>query len=111
MTLCTRCGTDHGQDGIPPLYDIDQARRELATARRRRDELTRQQSKIGDSLATHIDRHFSAEEMETAGRALIIAAGSLASIAEMDGMQPQVLCNLLAFAGDRLITDGQVTTS
>jgi hypothetical protein len=111
MTACTRCGVDHAaQPGLSPeLYDVDKARHELAAARKRRDGLTHSQSKIGDSLAAHVDRHFSAEELETAGRALLIAAGSLAGLADMD-LPPQVMCNILGFAGDRLITDGQVTT-
>jgi len=110
--ICARCGVDHElePDAIPPLYDVDKARREMRRARRRRDNLTRAQVIIGDRLAHHLDRHFSAEELETAGRAVMIAAASVGALAEMDHMQPAVLCNVLAFAGDRLITDGQVTT-
>lgn len=93
---------------VPPLYDVDNARRELAKIRRRRDELTRQQASIGDRLATQMDRHFSAEELETAGRALVIAAGSVGVLAQ-EGIPASVVVNIIAFAGDRLITDGEVT--
>ena len=111
MPECTRCGVDHDLDsnGLVPLYDVEQARREVARARKRRDTLTRSQCQLGDSMAHHINAHFSADELETAGRALLIAAGSLGALAEMKAMQPTVLVNILGMAGDRLITDGQVT--
>lgn len=89
------------------LYAVDNALAEIAKARRRRDELTRMQASIADALATHLDRHFSAEEMETAGRALLIGAASVAGLVRDDLISPAVLCNILAFAGDRLIRDGR----
>ena len=104
MAECRKCGIDHE---MPPLYDIEQARRELRKARRNRDELTRQQAQLGENLAHHIDRHFTAEEMETVGRALLIAAGGLGALVVED-MPPAVMVNVLGFAGDRLITDGRI---
>lgn len=97
-------------DQTPPLYDVGQAMREIARARRKRDELTRQQASIANKLATHLDRHFSAEELETAGRALLIGAGSVAALAE-PGIPPAVLVNVLAFTGDRLVRDGRTITA
>ena len=94
----------------PPLYDVDRAMREIARARRKRDELTRQQGAIADNLATHLDRHFSAEELETAGRALLIGAASVAALVSPD-IPPAVIANVLAFAGDRLVRDGRAITA
>lgn len=90
----------------PKLYDVENALRELAKNRQRRDELTRQQVAIADRLAIHLDRHFAAEELETAGRALLIGAASVIALATED-IPSAVMCNVLAFAGDRLIRDGR----
>jgi hypothetical protein len=88
------------------LYDVEQALQEIARARLRPDELTRQQVAIADRLVIHLDRHFAAEELETAGRALLVGAASVGVLCVED-MQPQVLVNILAFAGARLVTDGR----
>lgn len=106
MPECTRCGVDHDleDDAIPPLYDVDRARHVLAAQRRKRDELTLATTMVADRLSSHIGRHFAAEELEAAGRALLVAAASLGVLTDVD---PATLCNLLAFAGDRLITDGR----
>ena len=106
--ICTDCGVDHDleDNGIPPLYDVEKARRVLATQRRKRDELTLATTMIADRLSSHLGRHFAAEELESAGRSLVIAAASLGALADCD---PASLCNVLAFAGDRMITDGRVT--
>ena len=90
----------------PPLYDVEHALAEVARNRKRRDDLTRAQVGIGDGLALHLDRHFAAEELETAGRALLIGAASVAALAG-EGVPGEVLCNVLAFAGARLIRDGR----
>jgi hypothetical protein len=107
MPECTRCGVDHDLEGdaIPPLYDVEQARRVVAAQRRKRDELTLATTMIADRLSSHLGRHFAAEELEAAGRSLVIAAASLGALTDCD---PATLCNLLAFAGDRMITDGRV---
>jgi hypothetical protein len=93
---------------FPPLYDVDKARREVRRNRRRRDGMTLAQASIADALALSISQHFSAEETGTVGRAVLIAAGAIAALAVIPEMQPAVLCNVLAFAGERLITDGEV---
>ena len=68
------------ETGIPPLYDEERGLRELARQRLKRDTLTRGQVQLADGLAEHLQRHFSAEETETAGRALLIGAASVASL-------------------------------
>ncbi len=98
---------DCGHDHHPHLYDVDKARTEMAKGRRSRDPLIREQAAIGDRLANHLNKHFSAEEQETAGRAVMIAAASVGTLAEYRDIPGAVLVNILAFGGDRLITDGR----
>lgn len=87
------------------LYDVENALRELARARRRRDELTALQIGYGDLLASHMARHFGPEATETAGLALVIAGASVAALpAELP---PVLLANIVAFAGQRLVLDAR----
>lgn len=98
------------ESALPPLFDTDRGLREMARHRGRRDPLTRIQAQMGDSLAEHINRHFSAEEIETAGRALMIAA-SCAGALVADGVNcPEVILNILGFAAARMVTDGRAWT-
>jgi len=92
--------------GIPPLYDEERGLRELARHRLKRDALTRGQVVIADQLAEHMQRHFSAEEIETAGRALLIGAASCAQLAQ-DELPSSVVVNILGFAAGRMVTDGR----
>jgi hypothetical protein len=96
--------TDHE----PPLYDVDNALQLLARHRRRNDPLTRQTVLIADKLATHMARHFTPEQADTAGRALVIAAGSVGILAQStkDPMA-QVNANIIAHAGHRLVLDAE----
>ena len=95
--------------GIPPLYDEEKGLRELARHRLKRDAVTRGQVIIADRLAEHMQRHFSAEEMETAGRALLIGAASCTQLAK-DGLSSAVVVNILGFTAGRMITDGRAWT-
>lgn len=94
------------ETGIPPLYDEEHGLREVARARMKRDALTRGQVVIADQLALHMQRHFSAEEMETAGRALLIGAASCGTL-EQEGIQAPVILNILGFAAGRMVTAGR----
>lgn len=97
----------HAQrDNTPELYDIEHGLAQLAAYRRKRDELTRGQVHLADSLAMYVDRHLAAEEQETAGRAILIAAASAMSLLQ-EGAMPEIVLNVLAFAGARLIRDGR----
>lgn len=89
-----------------PLYDEQAGLRDIARARLERDELTRRQTEIADRLAVHMERHFSPEETETAGRALLIGTASCSALAQ-DGIPATVVMNILAFAAGRLIGDGR----
>lgn len=95
----------------PPLYDVDTALQILARHRRRNDPLTRETVNIADKLATHMARHFTAEQADTAGRALVIAAGSVGVLAQTttDPMA-QVTANVIAHAGHRLVLDAAAAT-
>ena len=94
------------ETGIPPLYDEEKALRELARGRLKRDKLTRGQVILADGLAENMLRHFSPEETETAGRALLIGAASSAPLAQ-EGVQSAAVVNILGFAAARLIADGR----
>lgn len=91
-----------------PLYDFEHGLREIARARRRRDELTHHTTGIADQLALHVTRHFGPEALETAGLSMVLAAASLGVIAARDGGQvAQATVNILAFAGQRLVLDAR----
>lgn len=95
---------------MPPLYDEDRGLRELARHRLKRDTITRGQVILADNLADRVQAHFAAEETETAGRALLIGAASLAGLIHdggRDGIQPAVLVNILGFTAARMISDGR----
>lgn len=98
------------ESGLPPLFDVDLGLRELARARGKRDTLTRSQAQVGDGLAEYINRHFSAEEIETAGRALMIAASAIGSLVEKGVNRPEVALNIISFAAARMVTDGRAWT-
>jgi hypothetical protein len=94
--------------GIPPLYDEERGLRELARHRLKRDALTLHQVSIADKLAVNIERHFSAEETETAGRALLIGAASCATLARSgENIPVAVVVNILGFAAARMVADGR----
>lgn len=105
MSLCPDCGCDH-DDGRVLIYNIDKALKEMARARVRRDPVTQGQVAIGDKLAGYMIHHFSPEELETAGRALIVGAASIATLTLAD-LPPAILCNVLGFAGARMVQDGR----
>jgi hypothetical protein len=95
--------------GIPPLYDEARALREVARARLKRDTLTCGQVTIADRLAGEMQRHFSAGETETVGRALLISAASCGALAG-EGIHASVILNILGFAAGRLVSDGRAWT-
>lgn len=92
--------------GIPSLYDEEKSLRALARARLRRDSVTRAQVAIADGLVANLERHFSATETETAGRALLIGVGAGASLAAED-LTAEAILNILGFAAARMVSDGR----
>lgn len=93
---------------IRPLYDVEEALRQMARQRRKRDPLSVAQAELGDKLASHMVAHFGPEAVETAGLALIIGAASVAALKDMD---PAVVCNVLAYTGQRLVLDARAADS
>ena len=94
--------------GIPPLYDEEAGLREITRARLKRDGLTRAQVQLADGLAENMQRHFSAEETETAGRALLIGAASCTALANsQEDIPAAVVVNILGFAAARMVADGR----
>ena len=95
---------------LPPLFDMDHGLREIARTRGKRDSVTRAQVQLSDALAEFVNRHFSPEEIETAGRALMIAASCTAGLIGSGVSRPEVIVNVIGFAGGRLVTDGRAWT-
>ena len=62
---------------------------------------------MADGLAEAMQRHFAAEETETAGRALLIGAASCTTLARGEDIPAAVIVNILGFAAARMITDGR----
>lgn len=89
-------------DHPPPLYDVGIALRQVQQSRLDRDdELHQNQVALGDKLADRMARHFPNGTAE-AGTALLIAAGSVGVLADNE-IPPQVVVNVVAFAGARLL--------
>ena len=102
-------------DGPLPLYDVDVGIAELARERLKRDGLTRGTVQLSDSLVEHLLRHLAPDETETAGRALLVASSSVASLvvearAMGTELDPAVVLNILGFAGGRMVTEGRAWT-
>lgn len=92
----------------PPLYDVDKALALLARHRRRNDPVSRQTVVIADKLATHMARHFTPAQADTAGRALVIVAGSVGILCQItNDPTAQVTANIIAHAGHRLVLDAE----
>jgi hypothetical protein len=98
---------DTPEPALPQLYDVDLGLREIARQRGRRDTLTCAQVQLGDALAEYVNRHFSPEEVETAGRALLIAASSSGSLITEGVTRPEIIINVIGFAAARMVTDGR----
>jgi hypothetical protein len=82
----------------PPLYDIEKARDEMRRFRGRNDPLARETRRFGDKLAANVQLHFTPEELDTAGRVLLLAAASIAGLP----LPLPVAANIVAVAGERL---------
>lgn len=98
----------HTCGGFEPLYDVEAGLAQLAQSRRLRDHVTRATTELADRLAHCLEPHFSAEELESVGRALVVTAASIGALAAREPtMQPAVLVNLVGFAGQRLVVDAR----
>jgi hypothetical protein len=91
------------------LYDIDAGLRELDVALVAPDDLTIETASLGRRLAYHLSRHFTPEERETIGRALVVTGASVGALAG-PGIPPMVLVNVIAFAGRALTRDSVIQT-
>jgi hypothetical protein len=93
--------------GTQPLYDEEFGLRQIAKFRLRRDAPARGAVQLADQLAEHLTRHFSAEETETAGRAVLIAASGIEYMRQEGLENPVALVNVLCLAAARLVSDGR----
>lgn len=86
------------------LYDVENALREVARARQRQDVLTTATTAIADDLAVSLARHFGSEGVEIAGLALVLCGASVGALKELP---IEVVANVIAFAGQRLVLDAR----
>lgn len=87
-----------------PTYDVENALRELAKARRRQDQLTTASAQIADDLAIHMARQFGPEGAEVVGLALVTCAASLGALRDLP---IEVVMNVIGFAGQRMVLDAR----
>lgn len=87
-----------------PTYDVEHALRQVARARRRQDTLTNASAQIADDLAANMARQFGPEAAETVGLALVTVAASIGALRELP---LEVVMNVMAFAGQRMVLDAR----
>lgn len=91
---------------LPPLFDLDRALADIARARKSTDLVTVTTVRLADDLAVNVARHFAAGDLETAGRAMVLGACSAQAIAQRANDKVAIVTlNLVAFAGQKLVTD------
>lgn len=97
-------------------FDVENALRVVTRMRRRRDEVIVQQVKLGDQMATSTAAETPSESLESAGIALLHAAGRLGGLlVDMRGSGATdnitnlaaICCNIQGFAGERLVRDAR----
>ncbi len=87
------------------LYDVENALRELAGNRRRNNKAIVATVDLADRLAINLTKHFP-DGLEHAGVGLVVAAASVAALAR-EGVDAAVICNVIAFAGQRMVLDAR----
>lgn len=83
-------------------YNVDGALRQVATARAHGGEMTSEAARVGDLLADGFRRDFFDADMEAMGSALLVAADSLAPIAQEVAPALAIITSL-AMAGENLV--------
>lgn len=89
------------------MYDIEVGLVEAAKFRLKRDEASRAQVALADKLAWHLTGNFLPGVEETAGLALVVGAASVAALAENPDVPSAAIVNILALAGQRLVSDAR----
>ena len=88
-------------------YDLENGIREMARARSRDDALSVETMRLADLLVDGMRREFgSTLDMETCGKALVIAASSVVPLCDPD-IPPAVIANMIGFAGERLVREAR----
>lgn len=89
------------------MYDIERALQEIARSRSRRDGVTRETKALAERIAAGFRGDFDGVlDLDTCGRALVIAAGSLVPLCGPD-IPATVIVNMIAFAGESLVREEQ----
>jgi hypothetical protein len=89
----------------PDRYDVHAALLDLETNLIGGEEQAVHLASMGNRLGAVVGRHFPAAAHEVLGEALVVVAACLGTaVAGLgDGMRPEVLVNMVAFAGRRLV--------
>jgi hypothetical protein len=90
---------------FPTFWGVNNARGELAQFRESDSDADREQVDLSYLLTVEVERYFRQKRFKVIGRALIIAAASAKAIS--DDTSSQVITNIIALAGDALMTDGE----
>lgn len=87
------------------LYDIEQGLREMAAVRASRGDLALVLARVGDDIADGFRADFDTTlDMETVGKALVIAAASVTRLAADKRRVPAtVVVNMIGLAGENLV--------
>jgi hypothetical protein len=89
-----------------PLYDVQAALLEMDAHLVAPDPLTIETAALGQRLALQLARHIPpGADQRCLGEVLLVAAASLSSVATSP-LPPQVLVNILAFAGRHIVRNG-----
>lgn len=90
-------------------FDVEHALSTIAQHRRHRDPATVTTAHISDLTVEYLRDKFGVEAHETVGLAYLWAAATLgALVTEVGDFPPAALLNVLAFTGQRLITDARL---
>lgn len=90
-------------------FDVEHALSIVAQQRQRRDPGTATTMHISDLTVEYLRDKFGTEAHETVGLGFLWAAATLgALVTEVDDLPPAALLNVLAFSGQRLVTDARL---
>jgi hypothetical protein len=89
-------------------YDVERGIHDLFHARLR-DPLLTETARLADKIADGFRADFDTTlDMETVGKALVIAAASVTPVAVDKSMPAAVIANLIGFAGENLVRTARV---
>jgi hypothetical protein len=88
-------------------YDLENGIREMARARSRNDALSKETMRLADQVVARMREEFgSTLDMETCGKAWVIAASSVVPLCGPE-IPAAVVANLIGFAGEQLVREAR----